>query len=153
MDGNGGNVYSYAFDESRRGPDAAFVHNSQRGGKRPTEDSEMCVWGRLTAAATANVVELVDFDLSAQCVAVDAEALRGSRLVPIGEFESVLDELLFEFGDGFLEENAALDHHADEGLELIFHSDTLHECETYPPNQTLTSRAPTRRTQKTRTAV
>src|SRR5579863_237479 len=113
----------------------------------------MCGWGGLTSAATANVIELVDFDLSAQCVAVDAEALSGSRLVSIGELERALDELLFEFGDGFLEENAAFDHHADEGLELIFHGDTLHEYETYPPNQTLTSRAPTRQTPKTRTTV
>lgn len=128
-------------------------YSSQRGGERPTEGSEMRAWGRLPAPAAANVVELVDFDLSAQCVAVDAKALSGSRLVPIGEFERALDELFFEFGDGFLEENAALDHHADEGLELIFHSDTLHEYETYPPNRTLTSQAPTRRTPKTRTTV
>jgi hypothetical protein len=84
--------------------------------------------GRLAVIAAPNVVELVNVDFAAERIAVDAEHLGGARLVAIKAFKNPSDEFLLEFRDGFLEQNSALDHHAYERFQLIFHDCTLHRC-------------------------
>lgn len=58
--------------------------------------------------------EIVFADLAAERVAMNSEYLRGAALVPICAFQGSLDELLLEFRDGFLEQNAPLDHKPHE---------------------------------------
>lgn len=75
--------------------------------------------------AAGAVVELVLADFAAQRVAVNAESFGGTGLIAIEAFQDALDELLFELGDGFFEQDAALDHHANQRFQLIFHDCTL----------------------------
>jgi hypothetical protein len=77
--------------------------------------------------AASDVIELVDVHLAAERVAVDAEESGSAGLVAVGAFESALDEFLLEFRYGLLEEDAALDHHCNQGFQLISHSSTLRD--------------------------
>ena len=70
-------------------------------------------------------VELVEPDLAAERIPVNAEQARGVRLVAVGPVQHAFDELLFEFVDGFVEMNPALHHLPDQGFQLIFHGRTL----------------------------
>ena len=78
------------------------------------------------AAAVGSCVDFVFVHFAAQGVAVDAEDFCGAGLIAVGALEGALDEFLFEFVDGFAEQDAALDHLTDEGFELFFHGRTLH---------------------------
>ena len=62
------------------------------------------------AGAAAAVVELVFGDFAAERIAMNAEDFRGAGLVAIGAVEDALDETLFKFSNGLVEEDAALDH-------------------------------------------
>jgi hypothetical protein len=72
------------------------------------------------------MVELILVDLAAEGIAVNAEHLRGTGLIPIGTVEDALNESFFEFADGLVEEDAAFHHLNDEPFQLIFHDRTLH---------------------------
>ena len=71
------------------------------------------------------VFELIKTDLAAERVAMDAQNARSARLVAVRTVQRPPDELLLEFGDRFVKENAAIHHLADESFELIFHVRTL----------------------------
>jgi hypothetical protein len=58
-------------------------------------------------------------------VAVNAKNFRCAGLVPVGEVQNAFDEALFEFTNGFVEQDPALHHLVDEPFQLIFHDDTL----------------------------
>ena len=45
----------------------------------------------------------------------------GAGLIAVGAFQGALDEVLLEFNHGFFEQNAALDHLADQRFQLFFH--------------------------------
>jgi hypothetical protein len=51
----------------------------------------------------AALIEFVDADLAAQCVAVNAEQAGGAGLIAIRAIESALDETLLEFIHRFVE--------------------------------------------------
>ena len=70
-------------------------------------------------------IELVDIHLAAERIAVNAKRLSGAGLIPVEALEDALDEFFLEFADGFFEQNSALDHHADQKFQLIFHDCTL----------------------------
>ena len=70
-------------------------------------------------------VELVFIDLAAKRVPVNAKNSGGARLVAAGAVQDALDETFFEFANGFVKQNPALDHLVDEPFQLIFHDDTL----------------------------
>lgn len=76
-------------------------------------------------AAVAVRIELVDIDLAAQSVAVNAQELSGAGLVAGGTVQDALDEAFFEFADGFVEQNSALHHLIDKPFQLVFHVGTL----------------------------
>jgi hypothetical protein len=61
-------------------------------------------------AAVPVVVELVNVDLPAEGIAVNAESFRGAGLIAVGPFEDALDEALFEFADGLVKEDSAFYH-------------------------------------------
>jgi hypothetical protein len=63
-----------------------------------------------SAGAVVSRSELVFVDLAAQRVAVNAENLRGTRLVAIGAVKNALDKTLFELSYGFFEQNAPIHH-------------------------------------------
>jgi hypothetical protein len=91
-----------------------------------------------------DVVEFVNLDFASQGVAVDAQNLCGARLISVSALKRSLDELFFEFEDGFFKENAPLHHHGYQGFELIFHDRTLRET-TAPPKKNGPGRWPTSR--------
>jgi hypothetical protein len=70
-------------------------------------------------------VELVLIDLAAERIAVNAKNSRGAGLVAVGAVQNALDETLFEFANGFVKQDPALDHLIDEPFQLIFHDGTL----------------------------
>ena len=76
-------------------------------------------------AVAAYVVELVLAYFAAQCVAVDSEGFRGTRLVAFTALQNAADKFLFEFNDCFFEQYSPLDHHSDQRFQLIFHVCTL----------------------------
>jgi hypothetical protein len=67
------------------------------------------------------VFEFVCFNFAAQSVAVNAEKARGARLIAGGVLHGALDEAPFEFCERFIEQNAPVDHLADERFQLILH--------------------------------
>ena len=75
-----------------------FFHFSNSGG------------AERSGAPVMAVVQLIDADLTAQRITMDAQQARGARLVSIGAIEHALDELFLKFVHGFFEQNASLDH-------------------------------------------
>jgi hypothetical protein len=71
------------------------------------------------------VIELIETDLAAECIAVNSEQAGCARLISPRPIQYAFYEFLFEFVDSFVELNAALDHLADQGFQLIFHRRTL----------------------------
>ena len=71
------------------------------------------------------VIELVEVDLAAERIAVNAEQARGARLVAVGAVQHALDELLLKFVDRFVKQNSSLHHLAHQRFQLIFHDRTL----------------------------
>lgn len=69
--------------------------------------------------ASPNVVKLVDVHFAAEGIAVNAKEFGGSGLVAVRAFQSALDEFFLEFRHGLLEKDAALNHHANQGFQLI----------------------------------
>jgi len=78
-----------------------------------------------SAAAVCPVVELVLIHFAAERVAMDAQDFRGARLISVEPLEHAPDEFLLKLGDGFFEQDSALDHRSDQRFELIFHDRTL----------------------------
>jgi len=64
----------------------------------------------ILGAAVGAGFEFVLADFAAEGVAVNAQDAGGAGLVAVGAVERLADELLFEFDDGFVEENAPFDH-------------------------------------------
>jgi hypothetical protein len=54
--------------------------------------------------------QLVDADLPAEGVAVDAERTGGPGLIPVKPIEDSLDKFLFELVDCLIEQNSAFNH-------------------------------------------
>lgn len=67
------------------------------------------------------MVQVVLRDFAAQGVAVDSQRSGGAALIAAGMFEHAADKLFFELGHCFIEQNAALDHHTDQRIQLLFH--------------------------------
>jgi hypothetical protein len=65
--------------------------------------------GESTGTA-ATMIEFVLGDFAAEGVAMDAQDFRGARLITVGALEDTFDEAFFEFADGLIEKDAALDH-------------------------------------------
>jgi hypothetical protein len=60
------------------------------------------------------------FHFAAQGIAVNAQGVRGARVIAVVAVERGLDELFLEFLDGFLEPDPAIDHLRNQSLELGF---------------------------------
>ena len=71
------------------------------------------------------VIELVQFDLAAQRVAVNSQQARGAGLVAVEPLQHALDKFLFKFIYRFVEVNSPLDHHSYQRLQLLLHRSTL----------------------------
>ena len=52
---------------------------------------------------------------------MNSEDFGGAGLIAVGAFEDALDETLFEFAHGLIEEDAALDHQGNQAFQLISH--------------------------------
>ena len=78
----------------------------------------------LPAVGAGRYLVLVYF--AAQGVAVNAQDFCGAGAIAVGALQSALDEFFLELDDGFFEQDSALDHLSDQGLELFFHGRTLH---------------------------
>jgi hypothetical protein len=73
------------------------------------------------SAAAERVIEVILRDFAAQRVAMDAERFGGAALVSAGMFQNAADEFFLELSHGFIEQNAPLDHHSDQRIQLLFH--------------------------------
>jgi hypothetical protein len=69
--------------------------------------------------------ELVEFDLAAQGVAMDAQQSSGAGLIAIGSVQRSADQSLLEFIDRFVEQYATIHHLAHQSFKLISHDGTL----------------------------
>jgi hypothetical protein len=76
-------------------------------------------------AAVTVRIELVLVNLAAQGVAVYSQNFGGAGLVSVRPIQHAFDEALFEFPDGFVEQDSALHHLIDETFQLVFHDGTL----------------------------
>jgi hypothetical protein len=75
------------------------------------------------------VIQFVLRHLSAQGIAMDSQKLCRPALIAVGSLQNPLDEALFEFTDGFIEQNSALHHLSHKAFQLISHVRTLRACE------------------------
>jgi hypothetical protein len=66
--------------------------------------------GEASGAPVVAMIQLVDTDLAAQRIAMDAQQARGAGLISIRAIQHALDEFFFEFVDCFFKQNASLDH-------------------------------------------
>jgi len=73
------------------------------------------------AFAPPDLRQFVFSDFSAKRIPVDAENLRRAGLIAVQPFQNALDEFLLELSHSFFEQNSAIDHHADQRFQLIFH--------------------------------
>jgi hypothetical protein len=72
-----------------------------------------------------SLFELVESDLAAQRIPVNAQQASGSRLIAVGSVQGPADKSLLEFIDRFVEQNPAIHHLAHQSFKLISHDDTL----------------------------
>src|ERR1700687_6468849 len=79
----------------------------------------------LAQAAVTVRIELIFHELAAQRISVNAEDFSGAGLVSGSAVENTLDETLFEFTNGLVEQNSPLNHLIDKPFQLIFHDGTL----------------------------
>jgi hypothetical protein len=75
------------------------------------------------------VIQFVFRHLSAQGIAMDSQKLCRPALIAVGSLQNPLDEALFEFTDGFIEQYSALHHLSHKAFQLISHVRTLRDCE------------------------
>ena len=73
----------------------------------------------------AVVVQFILFDFAAKSVAMESQLHRGPRLVAASSIENFFDEAFFKFSNGFVEQNAVLDHLHHQTFQLILHVATL----------------------------
>jgi hypothetical protein len=78
--------------------------------------------------AATDVIKLILVHFPAEGVAVDSKRLGGAGLVASRFLQRAPDKLLLEFRDSFFEKNAALDHHANQRFQLLFHVCMLREA-------------------------
>jgi hypothetical protein len=52
---------------------------------------------------------------------MDAQRLGGAALISTGVFQDTADEFLLELDHRFFEQDAALYHHSDQRIQLLFH--------------------------------
>src|ERR1700690_4128802 len=69
--------------------------------------------------------KLVGVYFPAQCVAMNPQDFCGARLISVQALQNALDELLLEFRHSLIEQDAAVNHHSDQGFQLFFHDCTL----------------------------
>jgi hypothetical protein len=60
---------------------------------------------------------------------MNSQKFRGAALVAVGALQNPLDEALFEFPDGFVEQDPAFHHLSHKAFQLISHVRTLRACE------------------------
>jgi hypothetical protein len=71
------------------------------------------------------VVELIEVNLTAECVPVNSQQSCSARLVAARPVQDALDELLLEFVDCLIKLDSTFHHLPDKGLQLIFQGRTL----------------------------
>jgi len=69
--------------------------------------------------------DFVFVDLPAKRIAVNAENVRGTRLIAVGAIQDTLDEALLKFLDRLLKQNAPVHHLVDKPIQLVFQGCTL----------------------------
>lgn len=67
-------------------------------------------------------IEAEFLEFAAEGISVDPQQTSGTRPVAPGAVHCHLDESLFKLFDGFLEQNAAINHLRRQGLDLILQS-------------------------------
>jgi len=65
--------------------------------------------------------EVVLRDFAAQSIAMNAQRFGGAALIAAGMFQDAANEFLLKFGHGLVEQNATIDHHADQRIQFLFH--------------------------------
>jgi len=60
---------------------------------------------------------------------MNSQKFRSAALVAVGALKNPLDESLFEFPDGFVEQDPAFHHLSHKAFQLISHVRTLRACE------------------------
>src|SRR5690348_4714980 len=83
--------------------------------------SHFLVGRRRASRPPVAMVQLVNPDLAAERIAVDAQQTRGPRLISIGAVQHSLDEFFLKLVHRFFKQNASLDHLTHKRFELIFH--------------------------------
>jgi tetratricopeptide (TPR) repeat protein len=111
------------------------ARHTKTTGSRPKPDSvevsrsagavDAC--GASAACALAPLLPVIEaefLDLSAECVAVDAQGPGGSHLVALVQFQNLPNKSLLEFAHRVLKGDSVFDHLVDEGVKLLFHGRT-----------------------------
>jgi len=62
---------------------------------------------------------------------MNPQKFRGPALVAVSSLQNPLDEALFEFADGFVEQDPAFHHLSHKAFQLISHVRTLRACEFF----------------------
>jgi len=70
-------------------------------------------------------VDLVQGNLAAERIPMQAENFRGGTLITFGLLQSQLYEFLFELSDCFFEINFSFDHLANQLVQLLSHESTF----------------------------
>jgi hypothetical protein len=63
-----------------------------------------------SGAPVVPMVQLVDANLAAERIPMNAQQTRGAGLISIGAIQHALDEFLFKLVQRFFKQNASLDH-------------------------------------------
>ena len=72
-----------------------------------------------------SVIQLVQIDLAAQCVAMNSKQASCARLVAVKTVQHALDEFLFKFVNRLIEMDSMIHHHSNQRLQLLLHRSTL----------------------------
>jgi len=70
-------------------------------------------------------VDLVQGNLAAERIPMQAEKFRGGGLIAIGLLQSQLYKFLFELSDCFFEINTFLEHFGNQLVQLLSHESTF----------------------------
>src|SRR4029077_11333792 len=90
------------------------LENKNAGSKTAPRFGAVFIYGKgrgwLSGAAVVAMIELVDPDLAAQRITMDAQQARGAGLISIRAIQHALDEFFLKFVHCFFKQNASLDH-------------------------------------------
>jgi len=82
-------------------------------GARNMQSPQLTTLNSSSPPPSASISQFIFANLAAERISVYPQNLRGAALVPMRFVQNAFDEALFEFADGFVEENSAIHHLRD----------------------------------------